>query len=210
MQRTARQAVFALAATLVLAAVPTDAAAQSFAISNGAGWRTTTGVSGSFQPYTLTAPAGMVLYGLAYAENRDAPCLIEAYWWRPSAPRATTQWKRSDGCDNGHRRIRINASDEVPRALRLVRVCNRGSNDRVKGIRVRGANVTASGAQPDPGVYAEHDRPNCNDNWSPRISQCPEGQAITRVRVETSPTGTYGARAAVGLSVFCSRVRLSS
>lgn len=199
-----------LALTALLVTTTAPAGAQNLVITNGAGWRSTTGVGGTYAPNTLTAPAGMVLIGLRYAEYRDSPCAIEATWWRPGASSISTEWKATDACDNQPHWLGVNATDAVPRALRLVRVCNRQSNDRIKGLRVRGANITASGAQPDPGLFREHDRPNCNGNWSSATSQCPTGQVITRVRIETRDIGIYDMRGAVGLSVFCSRVRVSA
>ncbi len=205
-----RMAGLALAAMLATIPTPADAAAQNLVITNGAGWRSTTGNGGSHAPHTLTAPAGMVLIGLRYAEARNVPCFMEATWWRPGASSVRTQWQMWDSCDNQPHYLGVNATTAVPRALRLVRVCNRRSNDRIKGIRVRGANITASGAQPDPGLFREHDRPNCNGNWSSATSQCPSGQAITRLRIETRDAGVYNHRGAVGLAVFCSRVRVSA
>lgn len=206
--RLALTAALAAALAGTLASAPA-VSAQSLVVTGGAGWRSTTGVGGSYAPQSLTAPAGMVLIGLRYAEYRNSPCLVEATWWRPGASTISTEWRNSSRCDNQSHYLGVNSSTSVPRALRWVRVCNRRSNDRIKGVRVRGANITASGAQPDPGLFREHDRPNCNGNWSSSVSQCPNGQAITRVRIETRDIGVYDARGAVGLGVFCSRVRLA-
>ena len=211
MNRTQRFAGLIMLAALGTSFTSAEVAAQPFVITNGAGWQTTTGVGGSYAPRDFVAPAGMALVGIQYGEDRDIPCYYRFTWWRPGASSQHSEWNTYSACSGNQKRyVGVTPSTQAPRVLRLVRVCNRGSNDRIKGVRVRGANVNAHGAQRDPGLLTEHDRPNCNNNWSPRISQCPAGQAITRVRVETKNTGTYQVRSAVGLSVFCSRVRTSS
>lgn len=117
-----------------------------------------------------------------------------------------------NGCSSpGDRKVVYLASSEnTPRGIRLVRVCTRNNNKkRMKGIRIRGAAISSSGAQRDPGLIDEEDRPNCNKNWSPRISQCPNGQVATRVRVEYNHD-PYPVKSVVGMNIYCSRARTAN
>lgn len=101
--------------------------------------------------------------------------------------------------------------DEVS-AVRSLTACLRQSNDRLKGIRVSGSDVTRDGVQSGTtGGAGNATSPNCNNNWQAE-SRCREDRIATKVRVFHAPVSGIGAaadRQVTGLRLICQRVRLT-
>lgn len=113
----------------------------------------------------------------------------------------------------------LNDSGRSLVGLKGLQMCQRNSNDRMKGLRVRGVTLrdggtrfntrpirTNSGAWQQPSF----ERPNCND-WDD-MEVCPNGQVMVGVRVRGEQNGNYvGSRPRVsieGLAPICTRLQI--
>ena len=191
-----------LASLVCMAALAQPAQAQfsELVVTNGAGWRSVTGVRGEARN-TYSAPAGEALLSVEYGERGDKPCYFKMTWLR-AGNSATSEYNSCGGSVNQLERVQ-----GYPHVVRQIRVCNRNSNKRIKGIRLLRAEFSATGALENrsQGRDWEHARNNCNNNWAASASSCPAGQAVTRVRLEIN--ARPGPNEIVGMSAFCSRVR---
>ena len=73
------------------------------------------------------------------------------------------------------------ASARIGESYRVIalQVCSRKSNGRIKGLNIRGRELTATGL----GITYERDgfsRANCNDNWQDWV-ECPAGQIASGI-----------------------------
>lgn len=199
--------LLALGALLALSPAPSAAQfsqATTLTVSNGSGWRSTTGHPGQ-RNTIIQAPSGKVLTGISFWERGDVPCGM-VFHFSGNGRQASESFGCSGGTNDVLRMV-FNYSSNAPRAVRQVRFCNRSNNQRMKGIRLRAAPITVSGVGSDPGLFLEETRPRCNNNWSPTVSECPSGEVVTAVRVEYQ-TGYHPN--VVGLAVHCSSARMTT
>lgn len=187
------------------------------------GW---TGLSGDpgLNSTVIQWGAGWILHGVGFGERRDRPCYIQSSFSRQvpggredvgtyrdgnqvRGVRVEVETQEERTCEGGsetassRRYLSYNNSTGDPvRAVHGVRVCQRASNDRIKGIRILGSEITKDGPDRDPGLAITEERTNCND-WNDPVL-CPTGEVAVALRVE------YRGESAVGLSLRCAAVRM--
>ena len=110
-----------------------------------------------------------------------------------------------------------NANNDLV-ALKGLKVCQRNSNDRMKGLAVRGVTLRDGGSRFNTrpirrgGRWQEpsFERPNCND-WDD-MEVCPSGQVMVGVRIEGEATGgMVNGRPRLnieGLAPICTRLQI--
>jgi len=81
-----------------------------------------------------------------------------------------------------------------------IQVCTRKSNDRVKGLRIRGQQLGKNGLI-DVYEREQFTRPNCNDNWKNWVS-CPAGKIATGFRAHFDQKNNSDP-SLVGLQLYC-------
>jgi len=157
----------------------------------------------------------LVLRSVRFGEKGGLPCFLEMDWWtRAVAPagggvdgfRSTTTF---DVCPGGATRSTRLQAKEVKfvstgfhHAAAGIRICTRGSNGRMKGIKLFGSRLRTTGAERVNGMTAEEERSRCNSWQQPK--RCPANQVITRLRI--SWTIDDGIK---GIAPFCARARIS-
>ena len=192
--------VFASFVCLAALAQPAEAQFSQIVVTDGAGWRQVSGVRGEARR-TYSAPPGAALSSLEYGERADKPCFLKMNWLASgTVPPAT--YNTCGGAANQVERVVA-----WPHVVRQIRVCNRNSNKRIKGLRLLRAEFSATGSlenRSQRGAW-QHARTNCNNNWAASTSSCPTGQAVTKLRLEVN--ARPGPDEIVGISAFCSRVR---
>lgn len=114
----------------------------------------------------------------------------------------------------------LNRTNNPPVALKGVKVCQRNSNDRMKGLAVRGVTLQRDAANGrfntrpvrTNGRWSEpsFERPNCND-WDD-MEVCPNGEVMVGVRVEGERNGNFLANrprmSIEGLAPICARLMI--
>lgn len=155
----------------------------------------------------LNAPSpNMALRKLTYGERNDRPCYLQAEFWtdNPEQGAWPVTFNQCNGSHTSNQSIEIPSTFDAMQLASSIVACQRSQNDRLKGIRLIGSRIDASGATPDLAIQDEHERPNCND-WNPP-AHCNQGSVITGVRVHFRPASNQPAEI-VGLGVNCGTAR---
>ena len=98
-------------------------------------------------------------------------------------------------------RVAIPSNIHAVQLASTLRICQRRSNDRLKGIHLRGSRIDASGATPDQAINADEERTNCNE-WNDFV-HCTQGSVISGLIVHFRPSDNRPAEI-VGLGMNCS------
>ncbi len=215
----------ALAASLLglLLGAPAVAAAPAPAPGDGTilvptGDLATTGVSGRAGLFLSGQPGvPAFLSRLVSFEKGDRPCKNDARYWfeRPQSPRnpvretktpvvATSRCSASPGSAKtvmvpsaGGRQL-----DGSVNTAAGVQVCMNAKRTRVKGIRLLGANISATGQVTHSSAYdAEFTRPNCTGTWE-TARRCASDRVATGVRFH------YIGDSLTGIALECQRVEV--
>ena len=169
--------------------------------------------------YNLMVPDGGYVYGIEMKERANKPCYVSLRWatYDDGDPTySASSFNRCDGNPTNSSRTyaNISTSETAPRALKGIQVCQRNSNDRAKGLRVRGVDLSNTGGSTirtrpykrTNGRWVENDdqQTNCND-WDDMV-MCPNQQVVVGVRIEGNDLG-FGNRAQVkGLAPICAPI----
>lgn len=134
------------------------------------------------------------MHTLVWYEEGDRPCEIEIYGYAPEANHYETARASGEVCNGsgGNRRSRksaaLNSQTAVVREMRvclskgggaLATVAGPVDDKRLKGVRLRGNTVSASGGLSSDTFSRVAERSRC-DSWSGWVS-CPDGQVATGV-----------------------------
>ena len=186
----------------------------TISVGVASGWTTISGDAG-LSSHTLEVGGNWVLTNISFAERSDRPCFVSASfhshrWFEPQAG-GTEKTVVSGVWDLASESLQVTecggpygsgsrkwvgvAGDEAPRAIHGLSVCQRRSNDRLKGMSVVGSDIQTSGPRRNGGLNSSQERPNCND-WNPRVT-CPSGEVAIGLKVE------FRGESAVGLSLRC-------
>ena len=87
-------------------------------------------------------------------------------------------------------------------AIGRIMVCNRDSNDRLKGIQIWGDQINADGTTTYREETDSEEFPNCNGNWSSSVL-CPSGTLATGLVVHANDRGGNNKAEIVGLRLIC-------
>ncbi|GAB5537215.1 MAG: hypothetical protein Rubg2KO_34640 [Rubricoccaceae bacterium] len=179
-------------------------------------------VSGTNQSggHDLMVPDGGYVVGVRLAERSDKPCFVELAWSTVDNGTHSVSYSTFNRCDGSPtNRSREyagwNGLGDNPIAMKGLEVCQRNSNDRMKGLRVRGVRLSNTGGatirtrphRRDNGQWYQPkiERTNCND-WDDMV-MCPNQQVVVGVRIEGRDMG-YGDRAQIqGLAPICAPLR---
>jgi hypothetical protein len=177
---------------------PLGTTSPRLAYGTGSATSSISGTSATIQ--ALVAPGdGMTLHSLAFGERSDKPCFIGTTFRGPDGALASgPRFDRCGGSAGSIRRVEIPDGGSQYYVASAVKVCHRNSNDRLKGIRLEGSRVDASGATHDPAINDQEQRTNCND-WRP-TAFCP--QTMVAVGVEVHYLNEIPAQI-TGLSLRC-------
>lgn len=161
------------------------------------------------------------LTGLKGAENNDRPCLFQAEFIEegvvsPRNPLFRQVPMAQDLYICGGRISRFDEKavslpwpfavevDQSRRAIIGVNVCLNRNGNRIKGVAIRGARVSATGAvTPEAAFEDEFDRPNCKGRWS-SWSTCSSGKVATGIDYHVTDDGR--GRSVSGLELQCQAV----
>ena len=83
-----------------------------------------------------------------------------------------------------------------------IRVCNRNSNDRLKGIQIWGDQINADGTTTYREETDSEEFPNCNGHWSSSVL-CPGDTLATGLVVHANDLGGDDRAEIVGLRLIC-------
>jgi len=203
-----------------LAQGPPEVMAPIMTVGTPSGW---TGISGDggLSSETLRVTGGWVLRSIGFGERRDRPCYASGGFMQQDKKAYQAEELRrgqhvavvvmesesrevrkcEDGEENiSSRRYLSVGNSDLPRAIHAVRVCQRRSNDRIKGIEIFGSEIEVNGPRRDPALAVSEERPNCNE-WNTKVS-CPEGEVAVELRVE------FRGESAVGMSLRCAPARI--
>lgn len=97
------------------------------------------------------------------------------------------------------REVTLNGKDS---AIGRVRVCNRSSNSRLKGIQIWGEQINTDGTTTYRDEADAEEFTNCNGNWSGSVL-CPVGMLATGLVVHANDRGGDGKAEIVGLRLIC-------
>lgn len=185
----------------------------------------TRGVSGSDLSggIDLRAPDGGWVYGIEMAESSDRPCHVSLMWATIDNGQLSTAESEHSPCGETTSSRKFTAvavsqpSAQVPNghlgAITGLKVCQRNSNDRVKGVHIVGKWLDPVGASMQTSGTAWRwangplffDRPNCND-WEHDFEMCPAGKVVVGVRIEQAEPASSGANVIKGLAPICARI----
>jgi len=122
-----------------------------------------------------------------------------------------TQFAVVRECRDGNRSSKTARFNLATSRVTAIQLCTRRSNDRVKGVRIRGLGLsrTAASGLDNAWEQAELSYANCNDNWKALV-MCPSGQIAAGLKAHFDPgTGlSKNIPALVGIQLFCRALTL--
>lgn len=160
----------------------------------------------------LVAPDGAWIHSIWMKERNNRPCHVEIGWANVDDGQLTTGLSRYSQCvESNSSRIRTGFpyTATSPYGITGLKVCQRNSNDRVKGLRAIGRRLGFGGDFVTTGssMTDADEQPNCND-WADEFRQCPSGQVVVGLRIEGQRARGMTSDVITGLAPICARVAI--
>ena len=166
------------------ASIPLFAQAAGLTWSSPVLGQTPSGLSGTGVPFT--APTTNAVVGFLMREKEDDPVLLEVSH-APLCPEigecpggtSTARLRTTPGIDGN-----VTSQKWVAAGSRhfvtSLQVCASAQSGKIKGLRIWSASVRPGGALSPAANPHEFTRPNCQNNWSNRVS-CSAGRVVVGV-----------------------------